>query len=580
MTSLERIRLEDLQELAESFANMKMVDLKMNTGDRALIPRGYHQDFHVGDQHRRERPNMNNLTGTRVRKQIPKFRDTPLGRTSLDPIHPYGLMLNIDDIDFNDIDMIIDDWSSSMRIAAGMLDLEKEGFIKLLEMSLLGVAKTFRKEEDYSQAILNLRLNNMEKESIDQFFKLYHIYQWNSDVDERSMICQPSLEENLKGHGRTRNTEFILMPKKNSQEKEPGNGGADGPGKRPDFTKLDKEGVLLETGHHKVHQVELLQEKLSEEPIRGKMKVLKIATTGLAIVRKREESKASKVHQTSRKQFTIKNWYKSTNLRIYPQMRVYTKKKKYLATKVLMGDQTLNQTGAEVFHQEQVDETGYSSQTTISQSMIDKIMNKSLNIQRYQGFSAGKIDQLLRNFSLKNRKHNVIYKITRREMSLPIELTGNQVELQLIPYSEVQEELGRMRPEIKDTISWIHIGAIQIVLKSALPAGVDTPIDIAICHKRIRNNRDSLLGTISGNLCAKQIIGVIYPKISYNLKDRDFSRALTLYQDFKRKDISYEGNRPFFLTYQVSYALSNSHHIYLFMGKQFIEIPDVFSKVA
>lgn len=262
MTSSERIGLEDLQELAESFANMKMVDLKMNTGDGALIPRGYHQvppeqqvpqvppaqqqheggpaqdvlmrareDFHVGDQHRRERPNMNNLTGTRVRKQIPKFRDTPLGKTSLDPIHPYGLMLNIDDIDFKDIDMIIDDWSSSMRIAAGTLDLEKEGFIKLLEMSLLGVAKTLwsrvapavkeetlepasyteivdrmafwfkltflgadnfgsadsEKRKNYSQAILNLRLNNMEKESIDQFFKLYHIYQWNSDVDER--VC-------------------------------------------------------------------------------------------------------------------------------------------------------------------------------------------------------------------------------------------------------------------------------------------------------------------------------------------------------------------------------------------------------
>lgn len=71
-------------------------------------------------------------------------------------------------------------------------------------------------------------------------------------------------------------------------------------------------------------------------------------------------------------------------------MRVYTKKKKkFSVMKARMEEQTHNPTGAEVFHQEQVDETGYSSQTTISQNMIDRIMNKSLNIQRYHGFSVG-----------------------------------------------------------------------------------------------------------------------------------------------------------------------------------------------
>lgn len=145
-----------------------------------------------------------------------------------------------------------------------------------------------------------------------------------------------------------------------------------------------------------------------------------------------------------KKLFISKTWYKSTSSKIYPRMRVYTKKK-FSAMKAQMEDLTQNPTGAEVFHQEQVDETRYSSQTTISQSMIDRIMNKSLNIQRYQGFSVGQIDQLLRNFSVKSRKHHVIYKIARREMTLPIELTWNQVELQLIPYSDVQDELGRIK---------------------------------------------------------------------------------------------------------------------------------------
>lgn len=39
MSSFERIGLEDLQDLAESFANMSMVDLKMMPGDGSLKPR-------------------------------------------------------------------------------------------------------------------------------------------------------------------------------------------------------------------------------------------------------------------------------------------------------------------------------------------------------------------------------------------------------------------------------------------------------------------------------------------------------------------------------------------------------------
>lgn len=175
----------------------------------------------------------------------------------------------------------------------------------------------------------------MEKESIDQFFKLYHIYQWNSDVDEKvcveifftkfpspwiemfineyvpgdpdnvgrmmsfvkqklaewcgqailqknykrlrrmnkyspleacrmvqPTIFQPSLEESLKGQGRAKNTEFILMPKKNSRGRRLGNLDLDGLGKRPDFINFGKEGVLPKAEPHRVHHNELPPGKL------------------------------------------------------------------------------------------------------------------------------------------------------------------------------------------------------------------------------------------------------------------------------------------------------------------------------
>lgn len=59
-------------------------------------------------------------------------------------------------------------------------------------------------------------------------------------------------------------------------------------------------------------------------------------------------------------------------------------------------------------------------------------------------------------------------------MSLLIELTKNQVKMQLIPSSDIREDLQNMKQEIADTIEWIHIGAIQLVVKSALFQGVDS----------------------------------------------------------------------------------------------------------
>ncbi|XP_057780038.1 uncharacterized protein LOC130998640 [Salvia miltiorrhiza] len=129
-------------------------------------------------------------------------------------------------------------------------------------------------------------------------------------------------------------------------------------------------------------------------------------------------------------------------------------------------------------------------------------------------------------------------------------------------------------------MKWIHIGAIQLVIKSGLKRGTDTPIDVALCDKRVINTKDSVLGTFSGNLYAKKIITELYPQIAYNLQDSSFSRALTLNQDYKRKDLLTEGNRPYSITYQVSYALSNSHHTDLFLGKNFIEVPEIFKEVA
>ncbi|KAK4394616.1 movement protein [Sesamum angolense] len=77
-----------------------------------------------------------------------------------------------------------------------------------------------------------------------------------------------------------------------------------------------------------------------------------------------------------------------------------------------------------------------------------------------------------------------------------------------------------------------------------------------------------------------KLIFDIHPRIAYNLADQDFSRVLTLHQDFKRKDLMKEGNRPYSITYRIAYALSNTHHSDLFLRKEYIEIPRIFKEFA
>lgn len=190
------------------------------------------QDFHVGEQYRRDSPNLHNLSGTRSKRFIPRFNDTPLRKTTMEPIHPYGLMLNLDEVDFKDREVCINDWASSMRIAGDTLELEQEAFIKLLEMSMLGTTKLIweranenvrtqvveagsltkilnrmatyfkiqyigidyfddynvEKRKLYTKALHSLKLESLEKNAMNYFFTLITTYQWQTGVGEAIFV--------------------------------------------------------------------------------------------------------------------------------------------------------------------------------------------------------------------------------------------------------------------------------------------------------------------------------------------------------------------------------------------------------
>ncbi|KAL0324938.1 UNVERIFIED_CONTAM: movement protein [Sesamum radiatum] len=217
---------------------------------------------------------------------------------------------------------------------------------------------------------------------------------------------------------------------------------------------------------------------------------------------------------------------------------------------------------------------------TVSNKTMERIMRQDSNLSPYDGFRIGGIGKVLNQIGLNQRKHHIIYKVSSGEFAIPMEFTGNVMEMQLIPKEEILEELSRLREEIAVTMKWIHIGTIEVVIKATFKEGIDSEIHLSIMDRRINNLRDGCLGTMIGNLYARKLMFDIHPRIAYNLADQDFSRVLTLHQDFKRKDLMKEGNGPYSITYRIAYALSNTHHSDLFLRKEYIEIPRIFKEFA
>ncbi|KAK4381666.1 movement protein [Sesamum angolense] len=137
---------------------------------------------------------------------------------------------------------------------------------------------------------------------------------------------------------------------------------------------------------------------------------------------------------------------------------------------------------------------------TVSNKTMERIMRQDSNLSPYDGFRIGGIGKVLNQIGLNQRKHHIIYKVSSGEFAIPMEFTGNVMEMQLIPKEEILEELSRLTEEIAVTMKWIHIGTIEVVIKATFKEGIDSEIHLSIMDRRINNLRDGCLGTMIGNL--------------------------------------------------------------------------------
>ena len=61
-----------------------------------------------------------------------------------------------------------------------------------------------------------------------------------------------------------------------------------------------------------------------------------------------------------------------------------------------------------------------------------------------------------------------------------MELTGNVMNMHLVPKEEILEELSGMKEEIAVTMKWIHIGTIEVVIKATFKEGIDSELHLSV----------------------------------------------------------------------------------------------------
>ncbi|CAN1825492.1 hypothetical protein LINPERHAP1_LOCUS31193, partial [Linum perenne] len=101
-------------------------------------------------------------------------------------------------------------------------------------------------------------------------------------------------------------------------------------------------------------------------------------------------------------------------------------------------------------------------------------------------------------------------------------------------------------------------------------------IELEIRDDRILNQEESIIAKGSGNLSYGIIKFDINLQQRLSLTDENLDSSIIIKYELKRDDLMKENSKPFSVTYQINYALTNSHHSLTFKDKEVITIEDLF----
>ena len=234
----------------------------------------------------------------------------------------------------------------------------------------------------------------------------------------------------------------------------------------------------------------------------------------------------------------------------------------------------------EEFQQEFFEDDGiFAQDILINQSLLDQVSKSSLTLSPDEVFKSLTTVAKLKN-KMFCRKNIVLTCISSREYALDIKDTCGSVEIPLVNREEISAKLSKLSPEIRKTISYIHIGSTRIMIKATFRLGINSPIKLALVDRRLTRPQDAIFGAIQGNLAYGKLLFTCNPQIGVPLNTKNINSVLCLAHEFERSDLMRSGDMPFSITYKIGYSLTNSHHSMMFKSGDKISIDGIFKEIG
>ncbi|CAN1216719.1 hypothetical protein LINPERPRIM_LOCUS745 [Linum perenne] len=165
------------------------------------------------------------------------------------------------------------------------------------------------------------------------------------------------------------------------------------------------------------------------------------------------------------------------------------------------------------------------------------------------------------------------------EVTIPFNQANGNFLVQIINKEQIRKRLSKVKTEERTKIAYIHISTIQIIIKSTMKLGINAPIELEIRDDRIIDQEESIIAKGSGNLNCGIIKFDINLQQRLSLTDENLDSSIVIKYEIKREDLMKENSKPFSVTYQLNYALTNSHHSLTFKDKEVITIEDLFKPI-
>ncbi|KAG5598506.1 hypothetical protein H5410_029876, partial [Solanum commersonii] len=181
------------------------------------------------------------------------------------------------------------------------------------------------------------------------------------------------------------------------------------------------------------------------------------------------------------------------------------------------------------------DQRGYALKATFDGELLKKIQELQLNLKNEDNI----FNRMQRMFA----RNKISYH-----------------EYQEMEKSMIEQILRKISERKRKKMNYVHLGGIQILVKSTFKEGINCPIVINLSDERFINVREENLGIIEGNLAYTKLLFTYYPKYCISLKDADFNDALSLHFQVERNDLFKLDNHIMSIYYQAIYTVTNFNY--------------------